>query len=231
MRRVVSLIPLCLLPICVAQEHGDCFSHQDQHAAQLKALAEQTYIEGVPVKQAHEFSSNQDVNMLVCLLRSKDESAHSSSIAVLLGLGKNTSATAPLIDFIEHGEAEQQLSWPQFAAKTSALVALGYLASTDRNALQYLENHSNPVSWKDARLTWSGPGRLTIADRNEELSKSAVQGLGVSGNAEAASWLAKLQSSPQGTESEWKDLISEALTANKFIRQYGLEAYSSSHGQ
>ena len=219
---VAAFIAALLIPVVWAG--GPCFSEGSQ-AARLRAFVEQPFAHGVPFKEAHGFSSDDDMALLACLLRDPAETAHAANITAVLGLSGNPNAAGPLIDFINHGEGE--LTSVQFAARMSAVLALGSLAAADRKALHYLLDHASPNSWEGAKLAWSAPGHLGIEGRDQELSKSALQALGLSGHPEAAKLLAQFKSSPPGPGSDWRDIATEALQANLYIHDHGLAQYYS----
>jgi hypothetical protein len=218
--RVVT-VALLAAAIAAAQNSQHCFSDSGEDADRLKAVIGERYIHGVSFKAARTVGSDRDVLTLTCLLRDPQQSLYWSNIAVTLGMGKNPRATGALIDFIQRGEGT--LTWPRFNDKLVAVVSLGYLAGTDQAALQFLLAHTDPKSWSDMKIGWLPPGDPGPEGRSQELSKSAVQALGLSGNAEAERRLTVLQSVAPG--SDWASITKEALRTNKFIHDYGLAAY------
>lgn len=200
----------------------------DASTQKLKRFVHQNFIHGVPFKEASLYNSNRDVEILVSLLNDRKEQFYWPNIVSVLGMGRNPRATGALIAFIERGEGA--VSREEYNAKVSAIIALGYLAGRDPKALDYLSKSLNPNVWSE-RLKWLPPYKYGISAHNLQLTKHAIQGLGLSGDAGAAKSLMRLrQSKSLGTvevDSRLREIVDEALKANNSIRTHGLEAYTA----
>jgi hypothetical protein len=128
------------------------------------------------------------------------------------------------------------LSREHYAAKTSALMALGYLVnkSGDRKALDYLKASVAPAAWAARDLSGIAPFQTSLNERNRDFSKFAILGLALSGHPEAAQTLRQLRepsTSPATREfqAQMDDVIAEALRANQKISEQGLMNYYQTH--
>jgi hypothetical protein len=123
-------------------------------------------------------------------------------------------------------------AYQPYAAKTSALMALGYLInkSGDRRALDYLKASATPDAWAAKNISGVAPFQRSVSERNRDFSKFAILGLALTGNPEAAQVLRQLQvpaASPATREFQAQvgDVISEALRENQKISEQGLMNY------
>lgn len=225
LRCFLSLI--MALTICGVCRAGACGAQQDAPSAQkLRRFIHQKFIHGVPFEEASLYNTDGDVEILASLLGNREEEFYWPNIVSVLGMGRNPRATSALITFIEKGEGE--LSVQAYTAKAAAVIALGYLASRDAKALAYLSRSLEPEVWS-SRLKWLPPYKYEVTERNLQFTRHAVQGLGLSGDLKAAKLLARLrQTKSLGTfemDRSFRELVDEALKANKAIHTYGLEAY------
>jgi HEAT repeat protein len=140
-------------------------------------------------------------------------------------------AVDPLIAFIED-DYEGGLSREQYAAKTSALMALGYLINKTGNqeALDYLVDSLAPETWVARDVAGIAPFQVSTTERNRDFSKHAVLGLALSGHPQAAQALRSLQqpaaTEAQGTfQAQVSDVVSEALKEHQSISRLGLADY------
>jgi hypothetical protein len=125
------------------------------------------------------------------------------------------------------------LSPAHYAAKTAALMALGYHINHtgDRKCLDYLTRCADPAYWRNLELNWRAPFPQSPTERNHQLANLAVLGLALSGSPEAEQRLENLQRScntPQGAELRTAvgDVLDEAIAACRKIQQQGLIEYS-----
>ena len=197
----------------------------------LRRFVRQSFVHGVPFKEASRYGSDRDVEALISLLRDRAEEFYWPNIVTVLGMGRNPRATAALIAFIETDSGK--LSRQEYAAKSSAVISLGYLAGRDAKALDYLLESVDPLVWSK-RLSWILPYGDNADSRNLQLTVNAIQGLGLSGNQHAAKQLLNLQQSPSlkiyQTDESLKEILSEALKTNEAIQKYGIESYMTTLG-
>lgn len=227
LRCFLSLImALTIFGLCRMGARG---AQQDDPSAQkLRRFIHQKFIHGVPFGEASLYNTDDDVELLASLLSSREEEFYWPNIVSVLGMGRNPHATSALITFIEKGEGK--LSVQEYRAKAAAVIALGYLASRDANALAYLSESLEPEAWS-SRLKWLPPYKYGVAERDLQFIRHAVQGLGLSGDLKAEKLLTRLRrTNSLGTfemDRSFRELVDGALKANKAIRTYGLEAYSA----
>jgi HEAT repeat protein len=142
------------------------------------------------------------------------------------------SAVEPLIAFIEDADDAGGLSREHYAAKTSALMALGYLINKTGNqrALDYLKESLDPHVWVVRDVAGTAPFQASMIERNHDLSKHAILGLAVSGHPEAAEALRSLQHPAQtdtqrAFQAQVSDVVSEALQEHQKVSSQGLAEY------
>ena len=151
--------------------------------------------------------------------------------ARLLGIIGDEGSVDPLIAFVEAGE-DGRLSRPHYVAKTSALMAMGYLINKTgiEKALNYLIESLDPDVWVERKTTGISPFQPAITESNRDLSKYALLGLALSAHPSAAGALRSLQE-PTGTQNQMafqaqvSDIVSEALQDHEIIASEGLVDY------
>jgi hypothetical protein len=187
-----------------------------------------TYAEGIPFELASSYT-HEDAQRLIAMLENPEEKPYLTNIVVTLGMIADPTAVQPLRSFIEKGEGSID---PQtLRAKTSALIALGYVVNRhkDESALTYLAQGLNPKNWKDKNLKWTLRGTEDAEQRNISLIKASALGLGISGTPEAATALNSAQFTIQAVDptasSAVNPVIEHALSVNKTIQQEGLLKY------
>lgn len=195
----------------------------------IKNFVRQTFIHGVPYEEADRYGAN-DVDTLLGMLADPSQENYWSNIVVTLCIIGDERAVDPIISFIKSSTG--QLSHSQYTAKTSAIMAFGYLInkSGNRKALDYLKESLDPDTWVERGMRWSSPYQTSAVDRDMQLSIMAILGLALSGNFEAREALLSLQRAPKTEaakrlQAQASDVISEALNANKIIAEEGLVDY------
>ena len=122
-----------------------------------------------------------------------------------------------LIAFVEKG-GDSRTSPVHYRAKTSALMAMGYLInkSGSQKAIAYLKNYIEPSGVGETSMHGRGAFQPVLAERDTQLSTMAILGLALSGHPTAKEVLQSLQR-PAVTEStarfqaQVSDVVSEAL--------------------
>jgi hypothetical protein len=184
------------------------------------------YVEGVPYDLASSYN-REDAEKLIGLLDDQAERPYLTNIVVTLGMIGDPVAVQPLQSFVERGEG--YVDSQTLRAKTSALVALGYIVNkhNDETALRYLAQGLNPNNWKERKLKWML--RNNDEQRNISLIKASALGLGISGTPEAAAALNSAQFTIQSVDPSVSvtvnPVIEHALAINKTIQQKGLKRY------
>jgi hypothetical protein len=196
----------------------------------IRDFVRQVFIHGVPYEEATRYST-ESVPALLAMLGNPAEQEHWPNIVVVLGMIGDERAVEPLLSFIKAGD-QARLSRVHYTAKTSALMALGYLINKTGNvrALNYLVESVKPETWAARSATGIAPFQANTAERDTDFSKHAILGLALSGRPEAAQTLRSLQQ-PAGTEvqrafqAQVSDLVSEALDEHQKISNKGLVNY------
>jgi len=197
---------------------------KDTQSARLRDFVNQTFIHGVPFSEAVQFRSNRDVETLTCLLNDPTEQPYLRNVVSVLGMGGNSHARQPLIKFLEQGSGV--LPRDAFAAKSAAVVALGFLAPNDPDAMSYLQKSVDPAVWTERGVKWLPPFSTSPQERDADLSKHAILALGLSGDPNAANFLLSLQRGESlRLTSDFDDVIAEALKSNDMIQRHGIVAY------
>src|SRR5574341_2149108 len=163
------------------------------------------------------------------MLQSPAEEAAWANIVVTLGMIGDDRAVEPMIAFIEAG-GQATLSRPQYAAKTSAVMSLGFIVNKtgNRRALDYLKAGLAPDAWGAKLAPAIASFHAARAERDRDFSKYAILGLALTGKPEAADALRELRRPAAGTAPsafavQVDDLVSEALNDHAAIAAKGLE--------
>ena len=188
----------------------------------------QVFIHGVPYEEASRYGPAV-VPELIALLEDPAEAPHAGNIAIVLGILGDERAAEPLITFIE-GAAGQHLTPRAYRARTSAILALGYLIhkSGSERALAFLVDGLDRQAWLRA-AKWTSPFHDRAAERNEALREAAVLGLALSGHPAAAEALraegTALARSPSAAADRLRGHLEAALGEHAKIARQGLETY------
>jgi hypothetical protein len=196
----------------------------------IKDFVRRFFVHGIPYEKAMRYGSHVVPTLLEMLADPREEQAW-PNIVIVLGMLGDERAVIPLISLIEQNP-RGELGYFRYEAKRNAILGLGYLAnrSSNKGALTYLIDSLDPSSWVERGITWTSPEYETAAERDRELSRLAVIGLGLSGNRLAEEALAELlRPAPTPTGSEFREqmstLIWEAVRANRGIAKDGLAGY------
>jgi hypothetical protein len=192
-----------------------------QGTADVRAFVRQTFVHGVPYEQASRFTA-PDATILLGMLGDDRERAFWPNIAVTLSIIGDERAVDPLIAFVSR-EVSGTLSASEYAAKTGALMSLGYLVNRSNNlkALTYLIDSLTPGVWGTRKLIWVSPYHATEAARDQQLTAMAVMGLALSGHPLARTALLTAQVRV-GDGTPDRALVEEALRAHEIIARDGL---------
>lgn len=243
---LVALTPIMLvLQACgsqpppqaiVAPQQAPSAQEGDPQLMDIQDYVRQIFIEGVPFEETTTSYDSSVVPTLLEMLNDSEEEASWANIAVVLGIIGDEASVDPLIAFIEGGEGGQ-LSRSQYTAKTSALMAMGYLINKTGNekALNYLIEGLDPDAWQERGAAVISPFQPAVAESNRDLSKHALLGLALSGNPTAAEALRSLQEPPETApqaafQDAVSDVLSEALEAHAQIAAQGLAGYYQREG-
>lgn len=191
----------------------------------------QTFIQGVPYEQTITNYGASDASILLAMLNDPREEQFWPNVVVVLNMIGGEDIVEPVIDFINTG-VNDTYSRPHFSAKTSALLSLGYLVHRTGSevALGYLIDSLDPAIWQERGTSGMSPFANSLDETHYELSKQAIFGLALSGNAAAAAALREFQVTElQGSQAVFQarvaDLVAEAITTNAEIADSGLIAY------
>ena len=234
MRRVIGTVLLVGFPwLCVAASAQTLPTQADTTApATPQEFVQLTFIHGVPYDRARALGPGA-VPVLTKMLQESMQRPDSAegptlaNIAVTLGILGDPASVDLLIDFVQRGSG--QLSREAYAARTSAVMALGYLVnvSSDARALKYLQDSADPQAWDRRSVAWGSPFGQSPADRNQQLAEVAVLGLALTGKPEAAATLRQLaarkDAGPSGDRVA--QVASDALKEHEIVARDGLSAY------
>jgi len=188
------------------------------------------YFEGVPYDIASSYSHDDAVKLVPLIENPEKEKPYLPAIVTTLGMIGDPIGVEPLVRFIEKGTGT--LDSPMFRAKTSALIALGYIVnrSKDTRALDYLIKGLNPATWLDRKIEWRAPDQEKQEERTLVLVKSSILGLALAGTPDAEKALSsaeeqvKFAGEPQMTQ-ETQRAVARALQLNRRVQQQGLKQY------
>jgi hypothetical protein len=202
----------------------------DTSALEVQAFVRQVYFHGVPYEAARRFDARV-TPVLWRMLADPVEEPHWPNIAVLLAIVGDEQVAEELTQYIQ-ADHEGVLSPAHYAAKTGALMALGYNANLtgDQACLGYLTRCTNPAYWRTLDLNWRAPFPQSPTERNAQLATLAVIGLALSGTPQAETHLETLRQlcdSPEGAEIRTSvgPVLDEAIKACQTIQQNGLSEY------
>ena len=198
----------------------------------IEEFARQTFIHGVPYEEARQYRTKEDaVSKLLGMLADFKQERYWSNVVVTLCMIGDDRAVDPLIAFVEKG-GDGTLSPAHYNAKTSALIAVGYLINKTGNkkALEYLKSHITPTAWKEDKLHWMSPYQPLAEQRDVELSTMAILGLALSGHPDGRVALTELKKKPRtGAQAMFQEqvrsVVDEAIQTNEEIAKGGMSAY------
>ena len=209
------------------QIRGDSIANASASVGEVPLAVEdfvrRTHVHGISIDQARQYAGDQldaSEQTLLQVLEDPASQAHWSNAAVLLGLIGSAEAFVPLQQMLERPTA-QALTPADFRARTSALMALGYLSSRGDypEALDLLARASQPDFWRGPAE--HGSIHFRPEQAQQELSVHARLGLALSGQPEAAAALGRLPDSP---------LKAHALEVHAQVARLGLEGYYGAAG-
>lgn len=197
----------------------------------VEDFVRQNFISGVPYEETLTSYDADDVPVLLDMLNNPDEAAHWANIVIVLNIIAKEDVAETIIDFI-NTPVDGTLSRPHFAAKSSAILSLGYLINRtgSETALNYLIESLDPAVWRERGVTGIGPFQSSQTETNQEMSKQALLGLALSGSDRAAEALRTFQNADlEGQQAQFQanvmELIPEALATNEEIANVGLVTY------
>ena len=225
---VISFVVLGYQSSFLALVEGD--RSDDPELMDIRDFVRQTFIHAVPYEEAAKYGPGV-VPVLLEMLNNPAEEEHWANIAVTLCITGDERVVDPLIAFIGK-DVPGTLSRSHYAAKTSAVMAMGYLINKTGNekALAYLKDSLKPEVWEERKTTWTSPYHAATTDRNLRLNKMAILGLALSGHPAAAEALRSLEKPPtteagKEFQAQVSDVVSEALSAHEMISKEGLASY------
>jgi hypothetical protein len=198
--------------------------------ADIRDFVRQFFMHGIPYEETIIYGSHAVPTLLDMLADPREEQAW-PNIVVVLGMLGDERAVTPLISLIERGSREV-VNYSEYEAKKNAIFGLGYLINktAHQEAFNYLRDGLTPTVWSERGVTWISPDHETAAERDRELSRMTIIGLGLSGDPAGEEALRELLTSALTLpEREFREqmsgVISEALKANQRIAEEGLAEY------
>lgn len=229
---IYSAISVVLFLGCEQPTGSFAFDEQEPAAPpkDVREFVRRTYFHGVPYDQASQYG-RAAVPVLAAMLKDAKEAPYWSNVAITLCMIGDESAAKPVIEFIDEG-AEAELSASDYAAKSNAVMALGYLVNKcqSRDAFTYLKASLRPGIGAERKIKWLGPAQTSAAARDQALSKKAILGLALCGTPEAAEFLRSLRQPGDSPESiklrrAVSDLVDVALKEHEKVSKQGLSEY------
>jgi FG-GAP-like repeat len=196
----------------------------------VREFVHRTFIESVPYELASRYDATA-VPALQQMLSDPREEPYWSNIALTLGFIGDQRAADALIAFLAAG-GSQRLSRAHYNAKVASLFALGYLVNRTKSprALTYLRESVDPAVWRSRGIAWTSPLNPSADERDLHLTKMAIAGLGLTGDAAAAQTLQALSAPAQSDamkriQPRLKDSAADALRTNATISRVGLAGF------
>jgi hypothetical protein len=224
------LLPGCATPDSRAPRMATRSAGDSELVGRVEAFVHRVHVHGVPYDQARQFDARA-VPILEDLLADRREEAYWPNIVVTLAMVGDAEVGARLIEFIDRPQTGT-LSSSAYAAKTGALMALGYLINHtgDRRSLDYLIQAASPDFWAARNLRWQSPNEPTPDGRNLQFATMAMLGLALSGHPDAVAALEAMQRPARDPRARLvqqarSEVLGEALKASRAIAADGLSEY------
>jgi hypothetical protein len=177
----------------------------------------------LPYQETIAFGPQVVPRLLVMLADRREEPWHPNITAALGMLGDDRVAEALIAFFVRPSPA--MLTPLQYQARHSALMSLGYAAN--RGSSKALDFLIATVGGASA-VTWKGPYFASAVERDRQLVRVAVLGLGLSGKPAARTALDRFKATPD-LPAEERRIADLALQVQDMVAQDGLTAYHRSH--
>jgi HEAT repeat protein len=166
-------------------------SHTVAHAQadDVRAFVRMLHIEGIPLAEARRFDPDAALDPLLAVLSDPAEEPHWANAVVVLGMLGDERGLDAMLDKLEAGDGS--VSEARWRAAKTVPMALGYLvhfAGSER-ALRYLEESLDPAVWQARGVRWRSPVHPDAGARDAHLTKMAILGLALTGDARAAAAL------------------------------------------
>lgn len=183
----------------------------------IRTFVQRMYYHGTPYGEARAYGSAA-VPQLIEMLNDPRMEEHWVKTIYILGCIGDPSAVPELTRFLkrQHGEISVQT----FRATLAVLPALGFIAQGgDPDAIAQVLAYANPNHWVVSGLNF-GYGPYHGSALGEVLTRTAIQGLGASGRAEALTMLREMDVDP-ALRTDWRDNVDEALRLNLQVSAEG----------
>jgi hypothetical protein len=191
----------------------------DERPVGVRALVTRWSVHGIPYAEAKAAGVGA-IPELVSMLNEPAMEEHWTKVIWVLGCIGDSSATAPLIQFLKSQQGE--ISADRFRAALAVLPALGHLARGGETvALETLTKFTRPGAWQEAGLAFSH-GRYQGDALGEVLGRTAIQGLGIAGTPQAFAVLDSMNQSAD-LRPDWRDNVEEAMQLNTRVAQLGAD--------
>ena len=225
-----------LLIACIA--FAGCQSPQKEPAPEpakpptIEDFVRAVHIHGVPYDKARAFAKDKTVvPKLLAMLEDPAQEQAWANVVVTLCIIADESAVDPILAFITSGQ-EGKLPPARYAAKSSAVMALGYIVNKTGNkkCLDYLVSSVRPGAWEKRGVRWASPFDSSRAARDNDLNTKAVLGLALAGTPEASQALRELKKPAQDPDtrlvrSAVGPVVDTALAEHDKVAKMGLSAY------
>ena len=227
---VVLLFWICVEPGFAQRDPDDTGPDRDQPSQTVSDFIRTSFVHGLPYQEARQISPKEIPSLLKILADRREEVYWTNAIGTLGAIG-DVRAVGPLIEFLE-AEDKGILSPEHYRAKSSVLIALGYLVHASQNdqALNYLIASSDLEVWNKRNMSWISPFYATPETRNLQLVKKAILGLGLTGHPKALDTLKSFRGKPRTEkerrlQEEVKSVVTEAIKAHSIVQEVGLMGY------
>jgi hypothetical protein len=197
----------------------------------IEQFVQATHIHGVPYDEARAYGPKV-VPQLLQMLEDPRQEPHWANIVVTLCIIADERAVDPVLAFIARDAKDGSVSRAEYGAKSSAVMALGYIVNRTGNkkCLDYLRASVRSGAWAERGVKWGAPEGASAAARDVSLSKKAILGLALSGRPEAAATLRELEAPTKDPAQKTLNAavggaVHAALSEHAKIQKMGLSAY------
>jgi hypothetical protein len=169
---------------------------------------------------------DKDLDKLLAMLKDKDERAWWTNVATAIAFTGKAKAVSPLIKFVKGDpDLPDEISRQDqvFDARKAAVAHLGVIVNRtgDREALQFITKIARADAEVLRGFKWLPKDEAKARTAAEQLAVAAVNGLAVSGKAEAAKTLEALQKSGAGEMEAVQATLPDAIKDNQAFRKKG----------
>lgn len=186
------------------------------------------FFEGIPLIEAKEFAGNDDAYLREFLSDPEMVNHHPAALTIL-ALSGTKEAEQTLVKYVVTGKGE--IDSGAFAAKSDAVMALGYMANLTKGELGFgvLKQTFEKGGWKDLGVEWSFDFSKDPLAVEQSLYNMSLIGLALSGHDDARQMFDVAYEQAKSADGEWAVTtqdVEEYMKEYEKVRKMGLFEYN-----